>query len=111
MAGRGVPDTQAGAAHSRVFKWTCENRCVPAIDPLHWDKPEAEVGYDAHHRIAMMMPRVFFVSSEGLDSMGDGLHFNKESQRNLAKRYAATYLAIRSSAAFESAIDGKVESR
>lgn len=218
MAGRGVPDARAGAAPSRVLKWTRENCWAPAVDPLHWDKPGAGVGpgktfgeevastddtitiglvptacggssirswvpggyheqtasfpYDdclsraraagasgvfkavlwhqgegdaspenapsyrenlsaliqrfrgelglpelpflvgqigrfpgapwnqwqemvdaAHRHIAQTTPGVFFVSAEGLDSVGDDLHFNTESQRILGRRYAAAYLA------------------
>ncbi len=39
MAGRGVPAEQDKTAHPRVFALNRENRWVPAVDPLHFDKP------------------------------------------------------------------------
>ncbi|MFV0445511.1 MAG: sialate O-acetylesterase [Planctomycetaceae bacterium] len=44
MAGRGVIENPAPAAHPRVFKFTQEKTWVPATDPLHFDKPIAGVG-------------------------------------------------------------------
>jgi len=40
MAGRGIPAEQDRTAHPRVFALNRENRWVPAVDPLHFDKPE-----------------------------------------------------------------------
>lgn len=39
MAGRGVVEEQDRQAHPRVLKFTAENTWVPAVDPLHFDKP------------------------------------------------------------------------
>jgi hypothetical protein len=39
MAGRGIPAEQDKTAHPRVFALNRENQWVPAVDPLHFDKP------------------------------------------------------------------------
>ena len=39
MAGRGVVDEAAKAAHPRVLMFTKDQEWKPAIDPLHFDKP------------------------------------------------------------------------
>jgi hypothetical protein len=39
MAGRGAPAEQDKTAHRRVFALNRENQWVPAVDPLHFDKP------------------------------------------------------------------------
>jgi len=39
MAGRGVPAELDRTAHPRVFALNRENRWVPAVEPLHFDKP------------------------------------------------------------------------
>ncbi|NLZ04839.1 MAG: sialate O-acetylesterase [Phycisphaerae bacterium] len=39
MAGRGVLTEQDKTAHPRVFALNRENRWVPAVEPLHFDKP------------------------------------------------------------------------
>ena len=40
MAGRGTVEAQDQASHPRVFMLTKELAWVPAVDPLHFDKPE-----------------------------------------------------------------------
>jgi hypothetical protein len=40
MAGRGLVEEQDKVPHPRIFKQTEDKRWVPAIDPLHFDKPE-----------------------------------------------------------------------
>ena len=40
MAGRGVPAEQDKQAHPRVFALNRESQWVPAIEPLHFDKPQ-----------------------------------------------------------------------
>lgn len=40
MAGRGVVEDQDAVPHPRIFKQTADRKWVPAIDPLHFDKPE-----------------------------------------------------------------------
>jgi|GEM_PF-369807 len=44
MAGRGVVEPQDQQADSRVLMFDREGRWVPAVDPMHWDKPSAGVG-------------------------------------------------------------------
>lgn len=44
MAGRGKVEDQDQQAHPRVVMFTKDNRWVPAVDPLHFDKPIAGVG-------------------------------------------------------------------
>src|SRR4051812_36143950 len=40
MAGRGKVEEQDKVPHPRIFKQTEDKRWVPAVDPLHFDKPE-----------------------------------------------------------------------
>jgi hypothetical protein len=40
MAGRGKPESQDKVPHPRVFAFSKELAWTPAVDPLHWDKPE-----------------------------------------------------------------------
>src|SRR5262245_28651856 len=40
MAGRGKIEEQDKVPHPRIFKQTEDKRWVPAVDPLHFDKPE-----------------------------------------------------------------------
>jgi hypothetical protein len=40
MAGRGVVEAQDRQPVDGVLVWNREGRWAPAIDPLHWDKPE-----------------------------------------------------------------------
>jgi hypothetical protein len=40
MAGRGVVEAQDKVPHPRVFMLTKERTWVPAVDPMHFDKPE-----------------------------------------------------------------------
>jgi hypothetical protein len=44
MAGRGRVSAAVVGPHPRVFAWSRNDAWVPAVDPLHWDKPEAGVG-------------------------------------------------------------------
>jgi hypothetical protein len=44
MAGRGVVADQDRTPHSRVLMLNREGKWVPAVDPLHFDKPVAGVG-------------------------------------------------------------------
>ena len=44
MAGRGVVEEQDKTPHPRVLMLSKEGRWVPAIDPMHFDKPAAGVG-------------------------------------------------------------------
>ena len=39
MAGRGVVEAQDSVVHPRVLRLDPGMRWVPAVDPLHWDKP------------------------------------------------------------------------
>jgi hypothetical protein len=49
----------------------------------------------AHRSVARTLVRVAFVSSDGLVDQGDALHFDAASARELGRRYAAAYLAMR----------------
>jgi hypothetical protein len=44
MAGRGVVEAQDKTPHARVLMLSKEARWVPAVDPMHFDKPSAGVG-------------------------------------------------------------------
>ena len=44
MAGRGLVEAQDKQAHPRVLTLTKEGRWIPAVDPIHFDKPVAGVG-------------------------------------------------------------------
>ncbi len=44
MAGRGIVDEESLSAHPRVIMLSREEAWVPALDPLHFDKPIAGVG-------------------------------------------------------------------
>jgi len=44
MAGRGTVETEDRTPHPRVLMLNKAAACVPAIDPLHFDKPAAGVG-------------------------------------------------------------------
>lgn len=44
MAGRGVVEAQDQKPHPRVLMLSKEGQWVPAVDPLHFDKPGAGVG-------------------------------------------------------------------
>jgi hypothetical protein len=44
MAGRGAVEEQDRAPHPRVLMLDKSDRWVPAVDPLHFDKPSAGVG-------------------------------------------------------------------
>jgi hypothetical protein len=50
---------------------------------------------DAHIAVAKEMGHVEFVSSDGLVSKADNLHFDAKSQREFGRRYAAAYLKSR----------------
>ena len=44
MAGRGDPEPEDLVPHPRVLSLGPEGSWVPAVEPLHWDKPTAGVG-------------------------------------------------------------------
>jgi hypothetical protein len=44
MAGRGKPDPLSHMPHPRVFALRRDFLWMPAVDPLHWDKPAAGTG-------------------------------------------------------------------
>jgi hypothetical protein len=44
MAGRGVVEAEDRAAHARVWMLDRNEQWVPAVDPMHFDKPIAGVG-------------------------------------------------------------------
>lgn len=59
------------------------------------DKPwneSVEAVDQAQQRVAASVPNVYFISSEGLLSKGDNLHFSTEALRVFGQRYAQAYL-------------------
>jgi carbohydrate esterase-like sialic acid-specific acetylesterase len=48
----------------------------------------------AHREAARTVPRVAFISSDGLAHKGDSLHFDAASARELGRRFAAAYAAV-----------------
>jgi hypothetical protein len=56
-----------------------------------WNESQAAVD-QAHQNVAESVPHVYFISSEGLLSKGDNLHFSTEALREFGKRYADAYL-------------------
>lgn len=59
------------------------------------DKPwnESQEAIDkAQQQVAATLPNVYFISSEGLLSKGDNLHFSTEALRVFGQRYAEAYL-------------------
>jgi hypothetical protein len=48
----------------------------------------------AHRRVAADVPRVAFVSADGLKDKGDQLHFSADAARELGRRYAQAYLSV-----------------
>lgn len=44
MAGRGRVDAESTRIHPRIQAWSRADAWQPAVDPLHYDKPEAGVG-------------------------------------------------------------------
>lgn len=61
-----------------------------------WDTFRAEIDR-AHRALRDTVPRVAFVSAEGLGHGGDGVHFDAESARVLGRRYAEAYQSLRGS--------------
>ena len=51
----------------------------------------------AHRSLAVQMHNVAYVSSEGLTDRGDTTHFDSASARELGRRYAKAYSALRAS--------------
>jgi len=53
MAGRGVVETEDSVVHPRVWMLNRDLQWVPAVDPMHFDKPVAGVGPGRSFGIAM----------------------------------------------------------
>lgn len=62
-----------------------------------WDAHRETVN-NAHQAIAKKVKNVRFVSAEGLNSIGDNLHFDTPSLRTFAQRYAGAYFQLAPSA-------------
>jgi len=80
------------------------DRCLPFVigqlgrfDGKPWS-PEREEVNRAHIAVAEEDPAAVFVSSEGLTSIGDRVHFDAASQREFGRRYAAAYQRLAGSA-------------
>jgi hypothetical protein len=59
-----------------------------------WSEPQAAID-QAQQNVAKTVPHVYFVSSEGLLSKGDNLHFRTEDLREFGRRYAEAYFKTR----------------
>ena len=59
-----------------------------------WDEPTRLVDR-AQREVAASVPFAAFVSSDGLTSKADNLHFDARSQREFGKRYAAAFESIK----------------
>lgn len=81
MAGRGAVEAQDKTPHPRVFMFTKELAWVPAVDPLHFDKPErigtglgktfgAAVADDAPDAVIGLVPAAF--GGSALDEWAPG---------------------------------------
>ena len=53
MAGRGEVEAQDRVVHPRVLTFTREGTWVPAVDPIHFDKPSAGVGLGRSFGLAL----------------------------------------------------------
>lgn len=58
-----------------------------------WNAHQTEIDR-AHRAVAAAVKNVRYVSSEGLGSIGDNLHFNTSAYRLFAQRYADAYLQL-----------------
>ena len=58
-----------------------------------WNDP-TRAGDSAHRQVAASLPRAAFVSSDGLTSNPDNIHFNAASLREFGKRYAAAFFGL-----------------
>ncbi len=64
------------------------------FDGVPWS-PEAVIVDQVHQDLVKKVPHTAFVSAEGLKHKGDKIHFDSASFRELGKRYAEAYLAMR----------------
>ncbi|MDA8698030.1 sialate O-acetylesterase [Rhodopirellula sp.] len=58
-----------------------------------WDEYRKQVD-DVHRSLKTQIPRVAFVSSDGLGHRGDQVHFDSAAYRELGRRYAEAYLEM-----------------
>ena len=76
----GTPDVPVLVGQLGQFRpWTANDSTVDA----------------AHRAMARTLPHVAFVSSDGLRDQGDALHFDAASAREMGRRFAAAYAAMR----------------
>ena len=66
------------------------------FDKGPWSAAKVRVD-SAHRAIAAQVHNVAYVSSEGLTDRGDTIHFDSPSARELGRRYAKAYFALRAS--------------
>ncbi len=66
---------------------------LPRFYHAPWKNAEKKVDM-AHQKIAAELPNAVFVSSEGMTSNPDRIHFNRESQQEMGRRYFAAYLKL-----------------
>jgi len=123
MAGRGRVADIDRRLIPRVLKYGKDGRWVPALDPLHFDKPSVvgqmgrwperpwsgakETVDAAHRRLPTRVARTAFASARGLKHKGDKVHFNSASYRELGRRYAAAYLKLADPAKKSTRVSGR----
>lgn len=56
--------------------------------------PHARVVNEQIHRLPALVPETAVVSSEGLNHLGDGLHFDRAAQRIMGARYFEAWRAL-----------------
>lgn len=99
----GLAPAYAAKLHDLIARWRTELRApdVPFVagqlghfDGHPWDAFRAQVDR-AHRELPGAVAHTAFVSSDGLTHRGDGVHFDAESYRELGRRYATAWLALR----------------
>ncbi len=66
---------------------------LPRFYHAPWKEAEKKID-TAHRNIAKELPNAIFVSSEGMTSNPDKVHFNRESQIEMGKRYFKAYQTL-----------------
>ncbi len=83
--------------HKRVLTLDKYGKWVPAVDPIHFDKPINHSKELVNLTLKSLPEKVKytgFVSSEGFTFNKDNVHFDSKSLRESGRRYAEVYLKI-----------------
>ena len=95
--------TYATKLHALIARWRAELQApdVPFLagqlgrfDGHPWDAFRVQVDR-AHRELPGTVAHTAFIGAEGLTHNGDGVHFDAESYRELGRRYADAWLALR----------------